>query len=297
MKLVSIIEENERRAGILEDGEVFVTNVPGLEAAIARRIDLKASRGAWRRHADVKFDVPLRPGAVLATGSNYRDHLNERVPASEGTNATRRELEFFIKTGLTVAGLDEPLRLDPAIGAKIDQETELGIVIGPGCPRGLSEDRAMDHVFGYIVANDLTARDKQVRFTPDGSSFMLVGGSKNFDGATRFSHYVVTTDEIADVNNLAIRTYLNGELKQNNSTRNLINSFARILSFFSEVLTLQPGNVIITGTPGGTGWGQDADLGGKGYIPPGCTPARYLRPGDEVRSVVEHVGEILFRVE
>jgi 2-keto-4-pentenoate hydratase/2-oxohepta-3-ene-1,7-dioic acid hydratase in catechol pathway len=108
---------------------------------------------------------------------------------------------------------------------------------------------------------------------------------------------VVTADEIADVNALAIRTYLNGEMKQNNNTANLINSFARIVSFFSEVLTFRGGDVIITGTPGGTGWGQDKELGGKGYIPPDCTPARYVRPGDEVRSVVEGVGELTFRVE
>jgi len=154
----------------------------------------------------------------------------------------------------------------------------------------------MSHVFGYLVANDLTARDKQVRFTPDGSSFMVLGGSKNFDGATRFSSYVVTADEIADVNNLGLRTYLNGEQKQNNSTRNLINSFARIVAFFSKTLTMPPGAVIITGTPGGTGWGQDRELGGKGYVPPQCTPARYLQPGDEVRSVIDEVGEIVFRV-
>jgi len=97
--------------------------------------------------------------------------------------------------------------------------------------------------------------------------------------------------------NLDIKTFMNGQMTQNNSTRNLINSLGRIISFFSNVLDLTPGTVITTGTPGGTGWGQDTSLGGKGFIPPGCVAAHYLRPGDEVCSVVQGVGEILFRAE
>ena len=131
----------------------------------------------------------------------------------------------------------------------------------------------------------------------DGSSFMVLGASKNFDGATRLSQYVVSTDEIDDLYNLDLRTYVNGELKQQNSTSRLVNSLSRIVAFFSQGLSLRPGGIISTGTPGGTGWGQDGALGGNGQIPPGCTAARYLRPGDEVRSVIAKVGELTFRVE
>lgn len=297
MKLVTIIEDGAPQAGILEGEEVYVTGISGLQPVIANKINLRAEPGSWKKLKDLRLDVPIRPGAVLGTGSNYVDHVNERIPASGGSNAPKKELEFFVKAGLTIANLDEPLRLAPSIGEKIDQETELGIVMGPGCPRGVSQETAMEHVFGYMVINDLTARDKQVRLLPDGSNFMALGASKNFDGSTRFSAYIVTADEVPDVYDLTLRTYLNGELKQNNSTRNVINSFARMIAFFSEGISLHPGVVITTGTPGGTGWGQDTALGGKGYVPPECSPSRYLRPGDEVRSVVEGVGQLLFRVE
>jgi hypothetical protein len=116
---------------------------------------------------------------------------------------------------------------------------------------------------------------------------MVLGSSKNLTGSTRFSNQVVTADEIPDIYAVDIKTFMNGQMTQNNSTRNLINSFGRIISFFSNVLDLTPGTVITTGTPGGTGWGQDKSLGGKGFIPPGCVAAHYLRPGDEVRSVVQ----------
>ena len=297
MKLVAVLSEGHRLAGILEGDEVFVTGVPGVEAAIAGNVDLKRQPGQWRRIDSVTLDVPLRPGALLCTGSNYKDHLDERMVPTQGIGAPKKELEFFVKAGQTIASLDEPLRLDPLIGAKVDQETELGLVIGRGCPRNVPEEEALNYVFGYLIVNDITARDKQVRFLADGSTFMVLGASKNFDGATRLSRYVVTADEIGDVYNLELRTYVNGELKQHNSTSRLVNSFGTILNFFSQGLSLQPGGVISTGTPGGTAWGQDRALGGKRSVPPGCTPARYLQPGDEVRSIIEKIGELSFRVE
>jgi 2-keto-4-pentenoate hydratase/2-oxohepta-3-ene-1,7-dioic acid hydratase in catechol pathway len=297
MKLVSFLNDGKACAGILEGDEVYATGIPGLQPVIVNRLNLRSVPGTWKKLSSIRLDVPLRPSALLGTGSNYADHLEERVPASGGSNAPKRELEFFVKAGMTIAGLEDALKLDPGLGKKIDQETELGLVIGAGCPRNVSEREAQDYVFGYLVINDLTARDKQVRFMPSGGSFMVLGASKNFDGATRFSHYILTADEVPDVYNLGIRTYLNGELKQNNSTRNVINTFSRMISFFSEGISLPAGAIITTGTPGGTGWGQDLELGGKGYVPPDCTPSRYLKVGDEVRSVVEGVGELTFRVE
>jgi len=297
MQLVTVFSDGQRRAGVLEGEEVFVTDVCGVEAAIAGDIDLKRRPGHWGRIESLKFDVPLRPGGVLCTGNNYKDHLDERIMPAQGTDFSTREMEFFVKAGQTIAAPDDALHLDPSIGTKIDQETEVGLVIGRACPRRVREARAMEYVFGYLVVNDITARDKQVRFLPDGSTFMMLGSSKNFDGSTRFSCCVVTADEIDDVYSLQVRTYVNGEMKQNNNTSRLVNSFAKIVAFFSQGLSLQPGGVISTGTPGGTGWGQDPALGGKSSVPPGCTPARYLQPGDQVRSAIEKVGELTFRVE
>lgn len=297
MKLVSILLEGQRLAGLLEGDDVYVTSVPGLDVAIAAGIRVKDEPGQWRKLSSVQLDVPLRPGSILCTGNNYKDHLEERKPGAHATNAAPRELEFFLKAGQTIASLNEPLRLDPSIGNKIDQETELGLVMGPGCPRRVPEKLALNYVFGYLVVNDLSARDKQVRLMKDGSNFMVLGASKNFDGSTRLSQYVTTADEIDDVYNLELRTYVNGALRQKNSTSRLVNSLSEVVSFFSQGLSLQPGGIISTGTPGGTGWGQDQALGGNGHVPAECTPARYLRLGDEVRSVVGKVGELTFRVE
>ena len=293
MKLGSVWVDGTTRAAVIEGDEVFVADID-LQAAIAQGLDVRRRPGDWRKAAAVRFDVPLRPPMLLCTGSNYHDHVNEHDENAAPTNAPRNEFEFFIKAGQTIAALEDPLVLDPVFGAKIDQETELGLVIGPGCPRGVSEADAARFIFGYLVVNDVTARDKQVRLTDGGGAFMVLGASKNFEGSTRLSSYIVTADEIPDLYALALRTRVNGALTQNNSTANVINNFSLIVSTFAAGLTLQPGGIISTGTPGGTGWGQDAALGGRGYVPLDCAPARYLRPGDVVESEIEGVGVLRF---
>jgi 2-keto-4-pentenoate hydratase/2-oxohepta-3-ene-1,7-dioic acid hydratase in catechol pathway len=295
MKLGTAITDEGLRAIVIEGEEAFVADID-LMSAIAGGVDLIKRPGRWAKLHTLQLDVPLRPPMLLCTGSNYRDHLDEHEDNAAPTNAPQNEFEFFIKAGQTIADLNDPLSLDPAFGAKIDQETELGLVIGPNCPRGISEAEAAHHIFGYLVVNDVTARDKQVRLTESGAPFMVLGASKNFEGSTRLSSYLVTADEVADVYNLPLRTRVNGALTQSNSTANVINNFSLIVSTFASGLTLQPGCIISTGTPGGTGWGQDKDLGGKGLVPAGCTAARYLLPGDLVESEIEGVGSLSFEV-
>lgn len=295
MKLGTVLIDGRARAAIIEGDEVFVAEI-GLQSAIAQSIDLRKAAGTWSKAHSVRFDAPLRPPMLLCTGSNYHDHVNEHEENAAPTNAPKNEFEFFIKAGQTIADLDAPLVLDPVFGAKIDQETELGLVIGPGCPRGVGEADAARYIFGYLVVNDVTARDKQVRLTEGGGAFMVLGASKNFEGSTRLSAYIVTADEVPDLYDLPLRTRVNGAQTQNNSTANVINNFSRIVATFGAGLTLHPGAIISTGTPGGTGWGQDRELGGRGYVPPGCTPASYLRPGDVVESEIGGVGALRFEV-
>jgi 2-keto-4-pentenoate hydratase/2-oxohepta-3-ene-1,7-dioic acid hydratase in catechol pathway len=206
-----------------------------------------------------------------------------------------KEPEFFLKAGDTVAHPDEPARCDPRVTAKLDYETELGVVIGRS-GRFIEPDRAFDHVFGYVVVNDLTARDRQVRPLPGGGFEMALGPGKNFEGATRLAPWVTPAEEVGDPHELALTTHVNGELRQSNSTRNMIHDVRTLVSFLSQLLELRPGYVISTGTPGGTGWGQDPGLGGTGVTPAGCVPGRYLAPGDHVRSEIEHVGVLEFDV-
>ena len=188
-----------------------------------------------------------------------------------------------------------PAIADPRVTAKLDYETELGIVIGRS-GRFITRDRALDHVFGYIVVNDLTARDRQVRRLRGGGFEMALGPGKNFEGATRLASWVTPAGEVGDPQALELTTRVNGELRQFNSTRNMIHDVRTLVSFLSQLLELRPGYVISTGTPGGTGWGQDPELGGTGVTPAGCQPARYLAPGDQVRSEIQGVGVLEFDV-
>jgi 2-keto-4-pentenoate hydratase/2-oxohepta-3-ene-1,7-dioic acid hydratase in catechol pathway len=290
MRLVSVVlDDGRRRAAVLEGERVLVTDAPGLDAAIAEDYDFERAQGEWHDLADVRLDAPLYPTTVFCLGQNYRDHLAEKAPIE------LKEPEFFLKAGQTVSAPDEPAAADPRVTAKLDYETELGIVIGrPG--RAIPEEEALDHVFGYVVVNDLTARDRQVRPVSGGRFEMTLGPGKNFDGATRLAPCVTTADEVGDPHALALTTQVNGELRQSNSTASMIHRVPRLVAFVSQLLTLRPGTVISTGTPGGTGWGQDPELGGTGVTPPGCVPARYLAPGDRVRSEIERVGVLEFEV-
>ena len=239
--------------------------------------------GEWCPLADLQLAPPVSPPTVFCLGQNYRDHLDEKAPIES------KEPEFFLKAGQTIAGLDEPVVADPRVTRKLDYETELGIVIGRA-GRFIAPERALDHVFGYVVVNDLTARDRQVRPLAGGGFEMALGPGKNFEGSTRLAPWVTTAEEVGDPQDLALTTRVNGELRQRNSTRNMIHDVRELVSFLSQLLELRPGTVISTGTPGGTGWGQDPELGGTGVTPPGCGPARYLAPGDHVRSEIERVG-------
>jgi 2-keto-4-pentenoate hydratase/2-oxohepta-3-ene-1,7-dioic acid hydratase in catechol pathway len=241
------------------------------------------------RVADVLLDAPLRPSVVLCMGQNYRDHLEEKAPI------TLHEPEFFLKAGQTLVRPDEPCVLDPRVTRKLDYETELGVVVGRRA-RHLTAEEALDHVAGYVVVNDVTARDRQVTVHADGATTFALGPGKNFDGSTRMSPWLTTADEVDDPQDLRVRTTVNGELRQDNTTGSMLFPVAELLAFLSRLLTLQPGMVVATGTPGGTGWGTDTELGGTGRTPPGCVPARYLAPGDEVSGAIERVGDCSFTV-
>ena len=206
--------------------------------------------------AEAKLRAPLDPSLILCSGENYWDHRAEKP------EVTRKDPEFFLKTGLGVVGPGDDIIRDERVTLKLDYETELLIVIGkPG--RHIARERALEHVFGYSIMNDVTARDRQVTLRPDGSSVYNLGPGKNFDTCAPIGPSIVTRDEIPDPQALELKTLVNGELRQNNSTAKMIWDCARLVEFFSTFVTLRPGVVIATGTPGGTAWGTDPELGGK----------------------------------
>jgi 2-keto-4-pentenoate hydratase/2-oxohepta-3-ene-1,7-dioic acid hydratase in catechol pathway len=267
--------------------------VPLIEAG-PRALDLvdeaiaisRAKAGARRKGSDVRLLAPLAPGLILASGGNYKDHRDEKDEAP----LAGREPEYFFKTPRSVIGPDDLIERDPRVTKKLDYEVELAVIIGRR-GRHIALERALDHVFGYTILNDVTARERQVRFRPDGSYFYESGSSKNFDTATPMGPYILTADELPDPQTLALKTYVNHELRQNNSTSNMIFSAAYLVHFFSIFLTLYPGYAIATGTPGGTAWGSDKELGGRPYTRNDVVRAKgYLQVGDVVRCEIDKLG-------
>ena len=252
---------------------------------------------AGQRHAlaAVRLLAPMVPTTILCAGSNYHAHNREKASAP----LSGKEPEFFIKTADCVIGPDDEIPDDPVLTRKLDCETELAIVIGkPG--RHIPVERALDHVFGYSIVNDVTARDRQVRRKPDGTVFYELGRGKVFDGSAPFGPCITTSDEIGDPQQLRLRTRINGELRQSGHTSDMIWRCAELVHFFSVNLTLRPGMVLITGTPAGTAWSVDEELGGRWNPPEDGEPlvkARgYNQPGDLVESEIEGIGTLRVRV-
>jgi 2-keto-4-pentenoate hydratase/2-oxohepta-3-ene-1,7-dioic acid hydratase in catechol pathway len=303
MKLVSFRRGVEERLGFLR-GDIIVDPVQaggdrvlfadalafikGGEMALkaARAMLADPPKAACVAPGDVTLLAPIRPSTILCSGSNYKDHNAEKA----NTPISGKEPEFFVKTADCVVGPDEPIAFDERFSRKIDCEVELALVIGKA-GRFIPAERALDHVFGYTICNDVTARDRQVRRTPEGMTWYELGSGKAFDSGAPLGPCIVTADEIGDPQRLTVRSRINGELRQSSSTANMIWSCAELIHFFSRNFTLRPGMVIITGTPAGTAWSADKELGGKGVHQPGLVPAtRYCLPGDVVECEIEKIG-------
>ena len=300
MRLVTFLQAGEERLGLVHGDAIIdpllaagdralfgnaLAFIRSGERAIAAAQAILAD-AAKQALLSAALTAPLRPATILCSGSNYRDHNAEKA----NTPISGKEPEFFVKTADCVVGPDEPIVFDPLLSKKLDCEVELAIVIGkPG--RHIPVERALDHVFGYTIVNDVTARDRQVRRTPEGMTWYELGSGKAFDSSAPLGPCIVTSDEIGDPQQLAVRSRVNGELRQSSNTSNMIWSCAELIHFFSRNFTLKPGMVIITGTPAGTAWSADRELGGKGVTQPGLVPAtRYCLPGDVVKCEIEKIG-------
>lgn len=274
-----------------EDNHIFRDTIAFIRAGdrarrLAAQVLAVAPPSARIPLAEVELTAPIWPSTILCSGSNYREHNKEKA----NTPLSGREPEFFIKTADCVVGPDEPVLFDPRLTNKLDCETELAIVIGrPG--RHIPVENALDHVFGYTIVNDVTARDRQVRTSSTGLTWYELGSGKAFDSSAPLGPAIVTADEIGNPQELAIRTRINGELRQSSTTAHMIWSCAQLIHFFSVNFTLKPGMVIITGTPAGTAWSTDAELGGRWQPQPGViAAARYCLPGDMIECEIEKIG-------
>jgi acylpyruvate hydrolase len=281
------------KVGVMDDDRVvdagfdgdMVEFVAGGDASLATAAEALADGKASHPLAEVKLLAPLVPPTILNSGQNYWDHRDEKPEVDQ------KEPEFFLKAPLAVIGPDEPVILDPIVTKKLDYEAELAVVIGKA-GRHIPVEKALDHVFGYTVANDITARDRQAVPHPQGGFEYALGPGKNFDTSAPLGPWIVTRDEIADPQALELRTYVNEEIRQSNSTAKMIWSVAEIVAFFSHFYTLPPGLVIETGTPGGTAWATDPEIGGKPYDRDDVRRGGYLQPGDVVRVEIDGIGTL-----
>lgn len=206
-----------------------------------------------------------RPSKIICVGLNYKKH------ADETDSPYPKEPILFNKFNNTLTGHRKEVKIPKATN-QLDYEVELGIVIGEEA-KDISKEKALNYTFGYVTANDLSARDLQ--FT---SSQWLLG--KCCDGFSPVGPYLVTSDEISDPNNLQLKTFVNGEEKQNSNTSDMIFHCNEIISYISKYMTLTPGDLILTGTPEGVILG---DLKEK---------RKYLQPGDEVIVEIENLGSL-----
>ena len=245
--------------------------------------------------SSVRLKAPLRPGIIICGGANFDDHLEE----------TRRQkpdhVEFFLKSPHTVVGPGETVLAEDRLSRKFDYEVELGIVIGKAGKR-IPRDRIYDHIFGYTIFNDISARDRQFTPWPGNNPFegteaakggfqTHFGEGKNYDTGGPVGPWIVTRDEIPDPTNLDLKTTVSGELRQNNNTRNLLWNVPELVTYYSTFLTLQPGMLIASGTPGGPALGSDTELGADPYErDDGVLRGRYLQAGDIIRCEIEGIG-------
>lgn len=282
MKLLRFEDAGAVRLGVLVDDGIapldalsgsyptMLSIVKGGDAALAA-VRHAASQSTQRLDLNsVRLLAPIeQPGKYLAIGMNYRKHVEESDRLGIARSAHQ---VWFNKQTTCLSGPYDPI--DPGVTEKLDYEVELGVVIGKAAKR-VSEADASAHVFGYFVANDVSARDWQFH----SPTFMM---GKSFDTHGPIGPWIVTADEIANPLDLALRCFVNGEKRQENNTGEMIHNIWQQIAYLSTAFTLEPGDLIATGTPEGVGAGME--------------PQIFLKPGDVVRCEIEQIGTIENRV-
>jgi 2-keto-4-pentenoate hydratase/2-oxohepta-3-ene-1,7-dioic acid hydratase in catechol pathway len=247
------LEAIERLLGMAASGELDAAKVPVAEARVLAPIPRPAKN-------------------VFCVGRNYVEHI------AEGARAQRIALDlpefpvFFSKPPTAVIGPGDAILVHVEVSTTVDYEVELAVVIGKR-GRNIKASEAFDHVFGYTIVNDVTARDLQRRH---GGQFLK---GKGLDGSCPMGPGIVTRDEIADPGQLAIRLWVNGELRQDANTRDMIFPIAELIESLSEGLTLEPGDLLATGTPSGVGYAMRGP--------------QFLKDRDAVTCEIEGIGQLV----
>jgi 2-keto-4-pentenoate hydratase/2-oxohepta-3-ene-1,7-dioic acid hydratase in catechol pathway len=270
MKLASFQHAGGAGFGRLEGDHLIDLSASGLpntllgllEAGPEAMQKARVASGTARPLSAVTLLQPvLRPPKILAIGLNYADHI------AETKLATPTFPMFFNKQSTAAVGPYAPIHL-PRVSDQLDYEGELGFIIGRRC-RHVPRERAHEVVAGYVVCNDVSVRDWQFF----AQTFTL---GKSFDTHAPFGPYLVTPDEVGDPHALNLKTWVNGELRQDSNTRHLVFDCWEQIATLTKAFTLEPGDLILTGTPSGVGIGHQ--------------PPRYLTVGDRVKVEIDKLG-------
>ncbi|APZ44235.1 fumarylacetoacetate hydrolase family protein [Acidihalobacter ferrooxydans] len=287
MLLVNFTTDDHPRLGVLDRNAGIVVDLSQAAPALARDMlgfialgdeGLTAARAALAGGAariplgEVRLLAPIpRPARnILCIGKNYRDHVNEVKSLPTGSGDVPAHPIVFTKAPSTVIGPGAPIPSYLDTSGTTDYEGELGVIIGLG-GRGIARADAMAHVYGYTVLNDVTARGLQKRHVQ-----WFLG--KSIDGFCPMGPAILTADAVPDVRELRVQTRVNGELRQDGRVAELIFDIPTLIETLSAGITLEPGDLIATGTPAGVG--------------AGFTPPKFLVPGDRVAVSIEPIGTL-----
>jgi ureidoglycolate lyase len=270
MKLVTFSNGGRPEIGRVE-GDSVVSLAPRFGSMIDLIVrwkevetEVRRATGLLTPLADIKLLPPIpRPGKILAIGLNYADHIKET-----GVETPKSQV-WFCKQPTAANGPHDPIML-PKVSTKVDYEAELVVVIGKG-GRHIARQDAPAAVFGYCAGNDVSARDWQMA-----TSQWVLG--KSFDTHAPFGPWITTAGEVGDPHTLGVRSFVNGEKRQDSNTQNFVFDVWDQIAHVSQVMTLEPGDLIFTGTPGGVGMGRK--------------PPSYLKDGDVVRIEVDRLGAL-----
>ena len=279
MKLATFEVDGREKIGAVVDAAIVEFSGDGFPSAMIPLIDgwprfkdqaEKLAREGKTRHRvkDVHLLAPVpRPQKILAIGLNYADHIEET-----GAATPERQI-WFSKLPNAVHGPYDPIQM-PKASSAIDYEAELVFVIEKRC-RHVTKEKAHEVIFGYAAGNDVSVRDWQFH-----TAQWIVG--KSFDTHAPFGPWIVTADEIGDPHALGIRCLVNGETRQNSNTKNLVFNCFDQISYLSRAMTLMPGDIVFTGTPGGVGQSMK--------------PPKLLKAGDTVRVEIDKIGALEARM-
>ncbi|MDZ4868825.1 MAG: fumarylacetoacetate hydrolase family protein [Alphaproteobacteria bacterium] len=276
MKLVTFTDNAGTRIGIAKDDGII--DLKKADADLPR--DMITLMSEWSTHratverattrkADaplksVKLEAPVpRPGKILAIGLNYADHIEE------SGQKTPEQQVWFCKHVTSINAPFAPVQM-PKVSMLLDYEAELVAIIGKRC-KHVPKEKAHEVIFGYAAGNDVTVRDWQFK-TPQ---WML---GKSFDTHAPFGPWIVTSDEIGDPHTLGIRAFVNGEKRQESNTKHLVFNIFDQIALLSQAMTLEPGDIIFTGTPGGVGAAMK--------------PPQFMKIGDVTRIEIDKIGAI-----